>query len=70
MEMFLTFGTIQTVLGSISPENLGTTITHEHLLFDQSPFLSVPEDPLEKIFFINQLTKKTWDLFVTTTLLT
>ena len=58
MEMFLTFGTIQTVLGSISPENLGTTITHEHLLFDQSPFLSVPEDPLEKNIFYQPVDQK------------
>ena len=58
MEIFLTFGTIQTVLGSINPENLGTTITHEHLLFDQSPFLSIPENSLEKDIFYQPVDQK------------
>ena len=58
MEIFLTFGTIQTVLGSINPENLGTTITHEHLLFDQSPFLSIPENSLEKDIFHQPVDQK------------
>ena len=51
MEIFLVFGTIQTVLGPINPVDLGTTITHEHLLFDQSPFLNNPKNPSEKNIF-------------------
>jgi len=47
----LSVGTIQTVLGTIKPDTLGTTITHEHLLFDQSPFLTEPNNGFKKSFF-------------------
>ena len=37
--------TIMTVLGPIAPEQLGVTITHEHLLADLSAWFSEPDDP-------------------------
>ena len=37
--------TIMTVLGSIEPDKLGVTITHEHLLVDITAWFSEPEDP-------------------------
>ena len=58
MEILLVFGTIQTVLGSIDPEDLGTTITHEHLLFDQSPFLNNPKYSSEKNIFFQPVDQK------------
>ena len=36
-------GKVQTVLGLVSPEDLGMTITHEHLLIDFTSVLIVPE---------------------------
>jgi phosphotriesterase-related protein len=39
-------GTIQTVKGPIAPETLGVTMTHEHLLWDQTCWWQgEPEDP-------------------------
>ena len=35
-------GKIQTVLGAIEPDALGTTLTHEHLLIDLAPVFSPP----------------------------
>lgn len=40
---FETEGTVMTVLGPISPENLGTTLIHEHVFLDWSP--AEEEDP-------------------------
>ncbi len=37
-------GKIQTVLGPIEPEQLGVTMTHEHLLIDLMPYFHVPEE--------------------------
>ena len=37
-------GKIQTVLGPIEPEQLGVTMTHEHLLIDLMPYFHVAEE--------------------------
>lgn len=37
-------GKVQTVLGPIAPEQLGVTMTHEHLLIDLMPYFLVPEE--------------------------
>ena len=37
-------GDIQTVSGIISPDKLGATMTHEHLLIDFTCMFSEPED--------------------------
>ena len=37
-------GKIQTVLGLISPETLGITLTHEHMLLDLTPFSLLPQE--------------------------
>ena len=39
-----TTGKIQTVLGMIKPENLGLTVTHEHLLVDLMCYFYEPEE--------------------------
>ena len=44
-------GKIQTVNGLIEPENLGITLTHEHLFCDQSGFSSVPTEANKKSIF-------------------
>ena len=44
-------GKVQTVLGPIAPEQLGVTLTHEHLLIDLSVTLSPPENASGKDFF-------------------
>ena len=44
-------GKIQTVLGTISPEKLGVTLTHEHLLIDLSVVYDTPMSASEKGFF-------------------
>jgi phosphotriesterase-related protein len=41
-------GKIQTVLGLISPEELGITMAHEHLLCDGSTWFREPEEASEK----------------------
>ena len=38
-------GNVQTVLGPVSPDSLGPTLTHEHLLIDFVCSLLEPEDP-------------------------
>lgn len=35
-------GKVQTVLGPIEPDELGVTLTHEHLLIDLTPILTTP----------------------------
>ena len=41
-------GKVQTVLGPISPDELGPTLTHEHLLVDASHLLEPPEYASER----------------------
>ncbi len=38
-------GQVMTVLGPVSPEELGPTVTHEHLLVDLSCYWQPPDDP-------------------------
>jgi phosphotriesterase-related protein len=49
-------GKVQTVLGAIEPEAMGTTITHEHLLVDERPIYSEPEEPERKATYHAPLT--------------
>lgn len=45
-------GKVQTVLGIINPEEMGITITHEHLLVDETNLFQEPEDPdLKETFY-------------------
>ena len=37
-------GSIQTVLGPIPPEDLGITLSHEHILFDGSYAVAKPRN--------------------------
>lgn len=46
-----TKGKIMTVRGLIAPEALGTTISHEHLVFDLSCYLNPSTDPEEAKLF-------------------
>ena len=39
---------VQTVLGTVSPENLGPTMTHEHLLIDFGFMFRAPEEASQK----------------------
>ena len=41
-------GKVQTVLGPVDPEQLGITLTHEHLLIDMSPLFGPPEQASAK----------------------
>ncbi len=41
-------GKIQTVLGTIEPEALGVTLTHEHLLIDLECYFELPEEASER----------------------
>ena len=38
------YGRAQTVTGLIDPGDLGTTLMHEHLLLDVSPYFEMPEE--------------------------
>ena len=51
-------GKIQTVNGLIEPENLGITLTHEHLFCDQSGFSSVPTEANKKSIFFHTLNRR------------
>ena len=44
-------GKAQTVLGPIGPEQLGVTLTHEHMLVDLSTLMSPPDSASAKEFF-------------------
>ena len=46
-----TAGYVQTVLGSVPPESLGVTHTHEHILSDLSNIAAEPDDPFEREMF-------------------
>ncbi|MDA1189218.1 MAG: hypothetical protein O2854_06020 [Chloroflexi bacterium] len=41
-------GKVQTVLGPISPNDLGITLTHEHLLLDLGCYFKMPEEASER----------------------
>ena len=41
-------GKVQTVLGSIEPEDLGVTMTHEHLLSSFDGLAEVPEEASQR----------------------
>ncbi|MDA1188132.1 MAG: hypothetical protein O2854_00410 [Chloroflexi bacterium] len=43
-------GKIQTVLGPIEPDELGITLTHEHVLIDLGCYFEVPEEATERWF--------------------
>ncbi len=51
-------GKIQTVNGLIEPENLGITLTHEHLFCDQSGFSSVPTEANKKSIFFDKVSQE------------
>ena len=44
-------GRVQTVLGPVSPEKLGVTLTHEHLLWDLSVLFTPEDRATAKAFF-------------------
>ena len=44
METITQVGRVQTVLGTIMPDELGVTLTHEHLLIDLSPSVEPPAE--------------------------
>ena len=52
-------GMVQTVLGPISPEQLGVTLTHEHLLIDLSVVFKPEDRPEAKEFFNRPVTMET-----------
>ena len=43
-----TKGKIQTVRGLINPDELGITLTHEHILFDSTDPINEPNSEKEK----------------------
>ena len=51
-------GKIQTVLGPISPEQLGVTLTHEHMLVDLANVFEPPESASAKGVFYGPLTEE------------
>ena len=52
-------GRVQTVLGPIGPEELGVTLTHEHLLIDLSVVYDTPESASERGFFNSPVSMET-----------
>ena len=49
-------GKVQTVLGTIGPEELGVTLTHEHLLLDNSTTRRPPQEASVKEFYYKPIT--------------
>ncbi len=49
-------GTVLTVLGPIAPEDMGVTMTHEHLLVDETQLYHEPDEPDKKATFHAPLT--------------
>jgi predicted metal-dependent phosphotriesterase family hydrolase len=43
-------GSVQTVLGPISPDALGQTLAHEHLLIDLECYFVQPEEATERAY--------------------
>ena len=52
-------GKVQTVLGPISPDQLGVTLTHEHLLVDLSVVYSQPRTAVAKDFYHQKVSPET-----------
>ena len=52
-------GKVQSVLGPISPEQLGVTLTHEHILIDLSVVLGPPDSASAKDFFHKPFSQET-----------
>lgn len=52
-------GKVQTVLGAIEPEELGITLTHEHLLIDMSPLFAEPQQAGAKGFYYEPVSLET-----------
>ena len=52
-------GKVQTVLGPISPEQLGVTHTHDHLLMDTSGLYPVPSTASERGLYYAKVTPET-----------
>lgn len=52
-------GKVQTVLGPIEPEQLGVTLTHEHLLIDMSPLFEEPQQAGDKGFYYEPVSLET-----------
>ena len=59
MESVSLSGKIQTVLGTINPDQLGTTLTHEHLLCDFSVVVNHPGNAIGKDFLNKPVTIET-----------
>ena len=59
MAEFNIAGRAQTVLGAIAPEQLGITLTHEHLLIDMSPLFGPPEQAGAKGFYYEPVSLET-----------
>lgn len=55
-------GKIQTVLGPISPDRLGVTLTHEHLLIDLSFMHPPPEEASAKALYYGPVSMETMGL--------
>jgi phosphotriesterase-related protein len=51
-------GRVQTVLGTISPEELGITLPHEHLLLDLSVYFVEPSEAGEKMIAYQPLSQE------------
>ena len=52
-------GKVQTVLGPISPDRLGVTLTHEHLLVDLSVVFGQPHTAIAKDFYHKPVSPET-----------
>ena len=52
-------GKVQTVLGPIAPSDLGTTLTHEHLLIDLSTLFGAPDEASAREIYYAPLTHET-----------
>ena len=51
-------GQINTVLGPISPEDLGATLTHEHLLTSLDCYYQTPEESSQRLLASEKLSFK------------
>ena len=52
-------GRAQAVLGAISPDKLGITLTHERLLIDMSPLFGPPDRAGAKGFYYEPVSLET-----------
>ena len=52
-------GLAQSVLGPVNPEDLGSTMTHEHLLIDFSPMFEMPSEASQKFKTMQPITMET-----------